>query len=308
MQDLDLDEPSGSPILASDIDKIIETIIGTDTKAGWQKDIELDLGAKRWRPPAIASDSSRVLCVCLQDELPRSTIERVRLAREKGIKITVAVTIAALYREEVLSVLVDADSDVFVIDDYREERRFELRHCLAALADIEVPVAPTVRQEIGKKVRSRLGEGTNQEKGRRLEALLAFLFSQVSDLKVVERNFRTETEEIDLVLQVDNFSPRVWQKPGVPFILVEAKNRQDKASQPMMSVLLNKLQTKRGTARIGIMVSMGGFTTDAREQELRFSTQEICVVMIDSEGLEGLLASDNLDDELEALVRRALLR
>ena len=282
MQDLDLDEPTGSPILASDIDQIIETIVGTDAKVAWQKDIELDLGTKRWRPPAITSDYSRVLCVCVQGELPRSTIERLRLAREKGIKITVAVTIAALYREEVLSVLVDADSDVFVIDDYRVERRFELRHCLAALADIEVPVAPTMRQVIGRKVWSSIGEGTNQEKGRRLEALLAFLFSQVSDLKVAERNFRTETEEIDLVLQVDNFSPRVWQKAGVPFILVEAKNRQDKASQPMMSVLINKLQTKRGTARIGVMVSMAGFTTDAREQELRFSTQEICVVMIDS--------------------------
>lgn len=308
MDDLDLDEPSGAPILASDVERVVSQIVASDVKISWNTDVYVDLGTKRWRPSAVSSDTSRVLCVCLQDRIPNSTIERLRLARSKGMKLTIAVTIGALYTDEVVSILADTDSDVFVVDDLREERRFSRRHCLAALADIEVPVSPAMRRTIGQEIWSVLEDGTNQEKGRRLEALLAFLFSQVGDLRVAERNYRTETEEIDLVLQIDNFSPHVWHKSGVPFILVEAKNRQDKASQPMMSVLLNKLQTKRGTARIGIMVSLAGFTSDAREQELRFSTQDVCVVMIDSAALERLLASDDLDGELERLVRRSLLR
>ena len=124
----------------------------------------------------------------------------------------------------------------------------------------------------------------------------------------MERNYRNETEEIDLVLQIDNFSSRVWQKSGVPFILVEAKNRADKASQPMVSSLVTKLQTKRGNARIAFLVSLAGFTDDARMQELRFSTQDICVVMIDRLQLESLLAAANIDEQLEVLVRQAMLR
>lgn len=107
---------------------------------------------------------------------------------------------------------------------------------------------------------------------------------------------------------VSDHQIRVWQKPGVPFILVEAKNRADKASQHVVSSLIYKLQTKRGTARIAIFVSLAGFTQDARMQELRFSSQELCVVMIDGEQLRGLLAAEDMDEGLEVLVRRALLR
>ena len=172
----------------------------------------------------------------------------------------------ALYADA-LSLLVEIDAEVFVVDDYQTSRQLDRRHHLAALSDINVPVSPNVRKTIGELVLSNISQGTNHQKGKRLEALLAFMFAQVQDIKVVERNYRNESEEIDLVLQVDNFSGRVWQKPGTPFMLVEAKIRADKASQQMMSVLISKIQTKRGAAKIGILVSLAGFTEDAKIQE-----------------------------------------
>lgn len=304
------DESSGMPVRASDVESLIDEILATDAPSKWQKNMQLELGTKRWRPSAVADSGGRMLYVCLQQEVPQFVADRLRLCKESGIAVTVALPIASLFDPDVLGILVEVDADVFVVDDYRKERRYAQRHCLAAIADIEVPVSPKVRQSIALSIWSRIGDGTSQEKGKRLEALLAFVFSQVHDLKVVERNFRNESEEIDLVLQIDNFSTRAWQKPGTPFILVEAKNRADKASQQMMSVLLAKLQTKRGTAKIGILASLAGFTEDAKLQELRYSTstQEICVVMIDRDGLEALLTADDLDEALETIVRRALLR
>ena len=234
--------------------------------------------------------------------------DRLGLAAERGIKPTLALNLATLFKPELVELFVGVDADVIVLDDYVTSRQLDVRSLLVALADIEVPVSPELRRSVAKVVWSRIGDGTPQEKGSRLEALLAFTFAQVRDLKVVERNYRTETEEIDLILQIDNFSSRVWQKPGVPFILVEAKNRADKASQPMVSTLITKLQTKRGTARIAVLVSLGGFTDDARMQELRFSTQDICVVMIDRAQLENMLSADDVDAEFETIVRQALLR
>lgn len=308
MDELDDVDVSARPVQASDVEDIVREVSDTDTGAKWLTDVELHLGAKRWRPSAVSEDGKRLLYVGMHDEFPRFAIERLRLAKEAGLAIAIALPIGSLFQPDIIEILVEVDSDVFVIDDYRQERRFKSRHFLAAMADIEVPLAPEIRRTIGTKIWGRIGEGTNHEKGRRLEALLAFVFSQIRDLKVVERNYRNESEEIDLVLQVDNFSPRVWQNPGVPFVLVEAKNRADKATQQMMSALLTKLQTKRGTARIGIMVSLAGFTEDAKLQELRFSTQEICVVMIDRDGLESLLLAEDIDEELETMVRRSLLR
>lgn len=304
-----VDEPTqGRPVSADDVTEVAERICAGDGGRLWKLDVELDLVSKRWRPTAVSEDKRRLLYVFLSDELPRFVCDRLRLAAEIGITSTVALNLASLFKAEIVEILVDIDADVIVLDDYTPTGELAVRPLLAALADVEVPVSPELRKSVANVVWNRIGDGTAHEKGQRLEALLAFTFAQVRDLKVVERNYRNETEEIDLILQVDNYSSRIWQKSGAPFILVEAKNRIDKASQSMVSSLIAKLQTKRGTARIAILVSLAGFTEDARMQELRFSTQEICVVMIDRSQLESLLLSDDVDATLERFVRKAMLR
>ncbi|WHU57325.1 restriction endonuclease [Trueperella pyogenes] len=303
------DEPSrGRPIGADDVAATTNQIFESDHGQNWVAGGELDLGSKRWRPSAVARDGKGLLYVLLTDQLPRFVRERLSLAANQGVKPTLALNLASLYNSTIVDLLVAVDADVIVLDDYVTSRQLEPRPLLAALADLEVPVSPDVRRSIANVVWTRIGDGSAHQKGKRLEALLAFVFSQVHDLKVVERNYRNVTEEIDLVLQIDNFSSRIWQSLGVPFILVEAKNRSDRASQSMVSALITKLQTKRGSARIAFLVSLAGFTNDARLQELRFSTQEICVVMIDHAQLESILSADDMDEQLEVLVRQALLR
>jgi hypothetical protein len=304
-----LEEPSrGRPVGIMDVDAAAKRIFESEGGQDWVPGVELDLGSKRWRPNAVSTDGTELLYVFLADQLPRFVRDRLALAAEVGIQSTLALNLASLFNPSIVELLVAVDADVIVLDDYVSSRQLNPRPLLAALADVEVPVSPDLRRNIANVVWDRIADGTAYRKGKRLEALLAFIFAQIRDLKVVERNYRNETEEIDLVLQIDNFSSRVWQKSGVPFILVEAKNRADKASQPMVSSLVTKLQTKRGNARIAFLVSLAGFTDDARMQELRFSTQDICVVMIDRLQLESLLAAANIDEQLEVLVRQAMLR
>ncbi|HEU5476130.1 MAG TPA: hypothetical protein VFV67_36350 [Actinophytocola sp.] len=304
-----IDDVQQIPIRVEAVGRVVENIVTADSRVQWIPGEELDLGSKRWRPSAVSQGSeTRLLYVCLQEEIPRFVAERISLAAARGIRVTVALMIPTLFSEQVIEVLTDVDSDVYVIDDYQEDRRYRARHLLAAIADVGVPIEPNLRKSMARKIWSRIDEGTNNQKGRRLEAFLSFLFSQVLDLRVVERNYRNESEEIDLVVQVDNFSNRAWQKPGVPFILVESKNTQDKSTQYMVSTMLTKLQTKRGSAKIGIMVCPSGFTEAARLQELRFSTQDLCIAMVDTEDILRLIEVDDLDGALEAIVRRSLLR
>lgn len=307
MDDVVEDGASTKPVDAKDVRDTIDEIVGADTKPKWQIGIQIDLGTKRWRPSAVSEDQSRLLYVCGGASIPQFVVQRLRMARAKGVDVVVGLTLTSLYDSDVLDVLADCEADVMVLDDYRTQNKFKRRHFLAAIADIEIPVEPQVRKRVAKQVWANMSNGTSHQKGRRLEALTAFLFSQVRDLKVVSRNYRNETEEIDIVLQVDNFSNRVWQL-SCPFILVEAKNREEKASQPMMSGLIAKLQTKRGTSRIAIMVSPAGFTDDAKLQELRFSSGDLCVAMIDRDAMDRLVDADDIDDVLEDIVRSALLR
>jgi hypothetical protein len=52
---------------------------------------------------------------------------------------------------------------------------------------------------------------------------------------------------------------------------------------------------------------MSGFTADLEKESLRYSESELCIVLIDDDCLEKLLASDDLDGELESLVIAALM-
>lgn len=304
-----LDEPTcGPPIMDTDVSKAIDLICDYSASSQWETDVELELGPKRWRTHATSSDRKHLLYVLLQNQIPRFAEDRIRLAARDGIRATIALNLSALYDANLVQTLVEVDAEVIVLDDIDPTARLKPRPLLIALAEIKVPYASVARREIAKVVWDRIDEGTAQEKGRRLEQLLAFAFSQVQDLRVVEHNFRNDSEEIDLVLQVQALSSRAWQNPGVPFLLVEAKNRSDKASQQMMSTLITKLQTKRGKATIALMISLGGFTEDAKVQEIRFSTQGICVVMIDRVQLAGILEAEDIDAALETVVRRSLLR
>jgi hypothetical protein len=145
-------------------------------------------------------------------------------------------------------------------------------------------------------------------RGRRFEGLLAFLLSQVADFRVKERNLRGATDEVDIVVQIDNQSARCWHKSGAPFVLVEAKNWKNKVGQDEISVFHAKLQTKRGAARIGLVFGMGGFTSDAKAQTLKFATQEHVMVLIGPAELAEWISREGSDDYLESLVRRAMLQ
>lgn len=308
MGDWPTESSYGKTVDAKDVATTLKEILDSENPKGWRKAGVVNLGKLNWRPSAVSADGRSVLYIFLGTQLPRHAQRRLEEARENGFNVTVALTIAALYKPELVSFLVSIDSDVLVVDDFSSELRFRPRSMLVTLAEVGVPLSPELRRKVGELAWANIDTGTPQQRGQRLEGLLAFLFAQVRDLKLVSRNYRTETEEIDLVLQVDNFSRRVWLKPGTPFILVEAKNRTEKASQQVVSVLLTKLQTNRGSSRIAFLVSLSGFTESAMLQELRFSSQGFCIVMIDRHGIEELITAEDLDAALEKKVRDALLK
>jgi hypothetical protein len=59
---------------------------------------------------------------------------------------------------------------------------------------------------------------------------------------------------------------------------------------------------------MGFLVSLNGFTAEALREELRISESENCVAMLDRGHLSRLFEAEDIDEELERLVRRAMLR
>lgn len=299
-----LGDESAVDVDATATEAIVAAVMAKDRRRKWTAPTLLTLGSTSWRPSAVGKGQA-VLHVALLDTLPSFLIRRFLAAHAAGHRLHVALTTAALYKPAWLRLLTEVDAHVYVVDDFDRGARYNRRHVLAAVADLQVPVSPSDRAAIGEIALGQIDAGTAQEKGRRLEALLAFLFSQVSDFRVVLRNHRNKSQEIDLTLQIDNFSRRVWQ--GKPLILVEAKNRSAKADQPTFSVLVTKIRTKRQSVKIGILVSTTGFTADLERESLRYSEADLCVVLIGPDKLRALLESNDLDAQLEKMVIEALV-
>lgn len=94
----------------------------------------------------------------------------------------------------------------------------------------------------------------------------------------------------------------------MPFVLVEAKNTVETIGAPVVSLLVRKLQTKRGKARLGFLFAASRFSSDAEKEELRLSETQYCVVMFDAHAIEALIEAADLDEALEQHVARAMLR
>jgi Restriction endonuclease len=287
------------------VDTVVDTILARDGR--WRRGSRIDLGDLAWRPHLIMDQGNAVLHVHLADRLRPHLFDRLAAARAAGHEVHVALMFEALYDGEAIVRLGSVDAYVHLITDNGTVDQ-KPEHILALLADQGVPVPIDARRELAQHAWERRTEGTAFHRGRRFEGLLSLLLSQVSDFRIRERNFRGETDELDIVIQLDRISTRCWYESGVPFILVEAKNWSVRVDQKEVSAFITKVQARRGRCRIGLLFGASGFTSDARHQELKLAMTDIVIVLIEPDELVEWIDSDEPDNCLEGFVRRAMLR
>jgi len=300
-----LAEPEVGPE-RKDLDRVVESI--RDSDEVWAQGEAGAYGALRWRPDLVRDDTPAVLHVHLAERLRPYVINRMAAACENGLEIHLALPLSGLYDEELLCAIHHFDPQIHVIEDDSLEVT-EPASLLTALSDRRVKVTAGTRTLLGRTaVELSQVDSSPNLRGRRYEAAIAFLLSQVSDFDVVERNLRTETEELDAVIQMRATQGRVWSGLGTPLILVEAKNWKDPVTQKETSAFRVKLEGRRGVVRLGLMFGACGFTSDALNQELRFASDNLTIAFIRPEELEEWISAKDSDEFFETLVRRAMLR
>jgi len=290
-----------------DIERVVESIRAIDE--AWAAAGPASFGGLRWRPDLARDDIPAVLHVHLADRVRPYMLERLAAAFEAGHEIHLALPLSRLYDEEMLCAVHKLDPQIHVI-------RSEPLECapaaalLTVLCDRRVQVTSAARTLLAANaVELSQAAASAQLRGRRYEAAISFLLSQVGDFDVVERNLRTDTEELDAVVQQRMTRGRVWSGLGAPLILVEAKNWKEPVTQKEASAFRVKLDGRRGVVRLGLMFGANGFTSDALDQELRFASDELTIAFVRPEELDAWIhASDGGDDYIETLVRRAMLR
>jgi Holliday junction resolvase-like predicted endonuclease len=99
-------------------------------------------------------------------------------------------------------------------------------------------------------------------RGDALESLVeAIMRIEEPELQIIEKNFRTQEEEIDLLL-ANGMSDPFWTGMGSPLIMVECKNWKEpnKPGVAELRVLESKMADRRSICKIGIFISVSGFS------------------------------------------------
>lgn len=131
---------------------------------------------------------------------------------------------------------------------------------------------------------------TNKQRGDALERLVEALFSaEGHDLKVAEKNFRTDEEEVDLVLR-SNLPDAFWLAQNSPYWFVECKNWSKPVGVAEIRVFESKMDDRKSSVRIGVFVSASGFYGTAVTRLKQAQTKDIGLIYaITLEDIRGLI-------------------
>lgn len=273
---------------------------------GWSEpDSPVDFETTSWLPSFVNNESA--MAVIGDDEIRLFLRKRITAAHQSGMVVTCVVDMGPLASPESLEFLSSVDAQIVFVDE--DSNISEPTPLLKALGQLELGVDSSARRTLIADGLERCATAdTNDLKGKRLEWLLHFMFSQISDFRVVQCNYRTSTEEIDGVVRLSSISPaRSWALLGAPHILIEAKNKKDRAGQEVVSKLNTIVQTKRGTCRIGVIVSLAGFTSPAKNQVLKLATEDRTFVLLSRHELEIWSSAADYDQALDDFVSAAML-
>ena len=149
-------------------------------------------------------------------------------------------------------------------------------------------------------------EVTTKARGDALENLVeALIRTEAPELQILEKNLRTRQEEIDVVL-TNGLKDPFWTNLSSPLILVECKNYGNPVGVPPLRVLESKMADRGALCRVGIFVSMAGFTKTFLSRLKSLQTADRIVFALDGNDLAELVTSkQRLTDWLR---ERGLLR
>jgi len=123
-------------------------------------------------------------------------------------------------------------------------------------------------------------ESIPAKKGKLLEELFLQLIAIDGNLVLVNHNVRTQSEEIDIVLEPHMSSP-FWSRIAPPMILLECKNWKNKVSAKEVRNFAGKIENRpKMLCRIGFLIATNGFTKDAQKELLGYRARDFIIATV----------------------------
>jgi len=182
-------------------------------------------------------------------------------------------------------------------DDIRIPEVIELvKRAFSELNDIKRVMMEYGKKEVGYAEISRIWEKAKKtddpnRKGKLLEELFIQLIQIDGSFILCECNVKTESEEIDIVIQPSTSSP-FWSRVSPPLILLECKNWKAKIGSKEVRDFAGKIENRpRLLCRIGFLIATSGFTSGAEKELVGYRARDFVLATITGSQIEELIQS-----------------
>ncbi len=142
---------------------------------------------------------------------------------------------------------------------------------------------------------------TSTEKGDYLEELVAGLFNSQLGFKV-KKNVRRKGEEIDLIV-INKLNDPFWTSLQSPIILIECKYQKKKVEPKDIRNFEVKVLDRKGLCRLGLIISISGFTKNCLGVTEKSSRDGNMIVLINKKMLQKRIDNTlSTSDWLEEII------
>lgn len=149
-------------------------------------------------------------------------------------------------------------------------------------------------------------ETNRQQKGALLEQTLTLLFRTLPGLGRLRSNWRSDVEEIDLVVSNESTDPLLSREGSL--WLVECKNWSKPVDPQEVTVFRSKLKERFGRVRLGLFIAVGGFTKNVQPVMDRMSNERELLVLIVGDQLAAWIDASDRVAWLKHRIEEAMLR
>lgn len=280
----------------------IASLVGADLQEG----IRIEYPEVAWRPDLASADGAIAVHRCATDSLGNSIRRRIEAAAGAGRRVVVELPrgVGGLdvdsqrfllgTQAEIIAPAGAPDAEVKIFGDLRD-----------AVVDAGVVVDDVLARDfaVGRLEHAVLVEG--DERGRALEAALAFICSQVPGWRVRDVRFRSSNEEVDLVIA--NSSARApWHGSG--YVLWEAKNWSGTVDRAEYDAFHMKVKERGGGCRLGFFVAGSGFSSGFYRRAEHHGAEGFSVVPLTAEWLaDRIRTGATFEEALEERAESVLL-
>ncbi len=278
----------------------------TEVMTGWSIPASaVDLGEIKWRPDLI-HESGDLLYLAFED-IDRPWEQRLEAASrsERGLVVVCAPralsipNLALLQKIDARPALLDGNSEEFELAEYESIGDLVASYELDlgdGLSELAIPLLDRA-----------LTCTDSFRKGMLFEQVLCLVLSQPRYFQVIEHRFKTETEEIDLVLG-NRATGALAEILGGPLILVSAKNQTRAVGGPEVRALRGNMGNRRGRCSFGILASAGALARTTKAEQTHATTDPtLAVALLTGSDIRTLAQSSDLDGELERHLMAAVL-